>query len=160
MTALTIGFFDGVHLGHQALLQALRKYPRATIITFSNHPRSVFKPPAPPLLTPIPEKIALLQPYADEIIVLPFTLELAAIPFDAFLSEHNPSHLVLGAGSAFGKNREGNEANVRAYAATHGITVEYIPKLLFQGEPVSSSRIRRAIAAGDLILANQLTGRT
>lgn len=160
MTALTIGFFDGVHLGHQALLRALRAHPHATIITFSNHPQSVFRPPAPPLLTPLPEKIALLKSFADEVIVLPFTLEFAAIPFDQFLSQYNPSHLILGAGSSFGKNREGNEANVRRYAAERGITVEYIPKVLLNGEPISSSRIRKALASGDLTLATQLTGRT
>ncbi|HSX11106.1 MAG TPA: FAD synthetase family protein [Chlamydiales bacterium] len=158
-TALTIGFFDGVHLGHQALLRALRLHPHATIVTFSNHPQAVFKPPAPPLLTPLPEKIDLLKTYADEVIVLPFTLAFANTPFDEFLSQYDLSHLVLGAGSSFGKNREGTEANVRKYAASRGITVAYIPKVLLNGEPVSSTRIRQALASGDLTLAKQLTGR-
>lgn len=159
-TALTIGFFDGVHLGHQALLRTLRQCPHATILTFSNHPQSVFNPPAPKLLTPHSEKIKLLKQYADIVIVLPFTLEFAATPFDKLLSQYDLSHLILGTGSAFGKNREGNEANVRQYAKNHAIIVEYIPKVLFNGEPVSSSRIRQAIAAGDLTLANQLLGRS
>lgn len=159
-TALTIGFFDGVHLGHQALLQRLRSHPHATILTFSNHPQTVFNPPAPELLLPLSEKIALLNRYADEVIVLPFTLAFAATPFDKLLSQFDLSHLILGTGSAFGKNREGDEIHVRQYAKSRNIIVEYIPKLLFKDEPVSSSRIRRALAAGDLNLAHQLLGKT
>jgi riboflavin kinase/FMN adenylyltransferase len=159
-TALTIGFFDGVHLGHQALLRLLRAQPHATILTFSNHPQSLFNPPAPELLIPLSEKVALLKHYADEVIVLPFTLEFAATPFDKLLSQFDLSHLILGTGSAFGKNREGHETNVRHYAKSRNIPVEYIPKLLLHGEPISSSRIRRALAAGDLNLAHQLLGKT
>lgn len=158
-TALTIGFFDGVHLGHQVLLKRLRQHPHATILTFSNHPQSVFKPPAPPLILPLEEKVALLKTFADEVIVLPFTLEFAATTYDQLLSQFNFSHLILGSGSVFGKNREGNEANIRAYAQKQSFIVEYIPKVLLYNEPVSSSRIRRAMAAGDTPLINQLLGR-
>ena len=159
-TALTIGFFDGVHLGHRELLKRLRMQPHATILTFSNHPRDVLRPPAPQLLLPHHEKMALLKQYADLVVVLPFTRELAETPFDALLSRFDLSHIVLGAESAFGKGREGNEARVRDYAKARGITVEYIPKLLLEGEPVSSSRIRKAKEEGNLILANQLLGKS
>jgi riboflavin kinase/FMN adenylyltransferase len=158
-TALTIGFFDGVHLGHQALLRALRAHPHSTILTFSNHPQSVFNPPAPELLLPLSEKIELLKAYGT-VDIRPFTLEFAATPFDQLLDQFNLSHFILGKGSVFGKNREGNETNVKAYAATRGIIVEYIPKVLFNNEPVSSSRIRRAMAAGNHSLATQLLGRS
>ena len=158
-TALTIGFFDGVHLGHQKLLKRLREHPHATILTFSNHPQSLFKPPAPELLISLEEKKRLLKPYADLVVVLPFTTEFAATPFDQLLQTFAPSHLILGTGSAFGKDREGNEANVRNYARTRGITVEYIEKELFRNEPVSSSRIRQALADGNATLAHQLLGR-
>lgn len=159
-TALTIGFFDGVHLGHQALLKRLRQHPHATILTFSNHPQSVFKPPAPPQILTLQEKMALLKTFADEIILLPFTPELAATPYDQLLSQFELSHLILGAGSSFGKNREGNESNVRAYAQKQGFIVEYIPKVYFNNEPVSSSRIRLALAANDTSLVHQLLGKT
>ena len=159
-TALTIGFFDGVHLGHRELLRQLRKYPHATILTFSNHPKEILAPPAPKLLLPHHEKMALLKQYADLVVVLPFTCELAATPFDALLSRFDLSHIVLGAGSAFGKGREGNETRVREYANARGIVVEYIPKLLLDGQPVSSSRIRKASIEGNLTLANQLLGKS
>lgn len=158
-TALTIGFFDGVHLGHQTLLKRLRTHPHATILTFSNHPKDLFNPPAPPLLLPLSEKIALLKTYADEVIVLPFNHELANTPFDTLLSQFDLSHLILGTGSVFGKNREGDEAAVRQYAKGQ-FTVEYISKTLFEGEPISSSRIRKALASGNTNLAKQLLGRS
>ena len=158
-TALTIGFFDGVHLGHQALLRRLRALPHATILTFSNHPQTVIKPPAPETLIPLDEKIALLKEYAAEVIVLAFTPEFAETSYEALLSEFDLSHIVLGAGSVFGKNQQGNEANVRKYGESKGIIVEYIPKVLFDNEPISSSRIRQAMAAGDLTLAQKLLGK-
>lgn len=159
-TAMTIGFFDGVHLGHQEILKLLRKRnSHATILTFSNHPRSIIKPPAPPLLIPLSQKIDLLKQYADEVILLPFTMELAATPYEELLSRFDLSHLILGAGSAFGRNREGNETNLRELAKKKGFTVEYAPKLLLDGEPISSSRIRKAIASNELTLATRLLGR-
>lgn len=158
-TALTIGFFDGVHLGHRHLLEKLRNHPHATILTFTNHPQSIFHPPPPSLLIPLEEKIQILKSYADEVIVIPFTKDFASTSFEKLLSQFHLTHLILGKGSTFGKNREGNEENVKKYAKKHGITVEYIPKLYFLNEPVSSSRIRKALIDGDQKLANQLLGK-
>lgn len=157
-TALTIGFFDGVHIGHQALLKQLRTHPHTTILTFSNHPLDLIKPPAPPLLIPYEERIRRLRAYADELIVVPFTASFAETTYEELLAQFSLSHLLLGKGSVFGKNREGNETNVRRYAAKYGFAVTYLPKLLFQGEPVSSSRIRQALQAGNTSLAQQLLG--
>ncbi|MGB7978449.1 MAG: FAD synthetase family protein [Chlamydiales bacterium] len=158
-TALTIGFFDGVHLGHQKILQRLSELPHSTILTFSNHPRAILHPPAPDLLIPLDEKLALLESYADEVIVFPFTPALASTPYDELLSRFDLTHLIFGAGALFGKHQGGNEAAVRKYGEERKILVEYIPKLLFQNEPISSSRIRQALAAGNLTLAQQLLGR-
>ncbi len=158
-TALTIGFFDGVHIGHQALLKRLRQKPHATILTFANHPLSVIRPPAPDLIIPYEERIALLKTYADVVKLMSFTEELAATQFDALLDQFDIASLLLGKGSVFGKNREGNEENVRIYAASRGIEVEYIPKLFFEGEAVSSSRIRKALLDGNTLLVRQLLGR-
>ncbi len=158
-TALTIGFFDGVHLGHQALLKRLREHPHTTILTFSNHPKSVLRPPAPPLLIPYEKRIALLKEFADELLVLPFTLDFANTPYDTLLDRFDLSHLILGKGSVFGKNREGNEENVRQYCEKKNVTLEYIPKLLFEGESISSSRIRQAILANQTPLATKLLGK-
>ena len=157
-TALTIGFFDGVHVGHQALLKVLRSKPHATILTFSNHPQSLFHPPAPDLLISYEERIERLQEYADVVMVLPFTAELANTTYIELLNRFDLSHLILGEGSIFGNNRKGNEENVRRYGKEKGIQIEYIPKVLFEGEPISSSRIRKAIGEGQTSLANQLLG--
>lgn len=158
-TALTIGFFDGVHLGHVALLRRLRSLPHATILTFSNHPQNIIRPPAPELLIPYDVRIELLRGYADQVLVLPFTQEFAATRFDELLDQFDLSHIILGEGSVFGANRQGNEENVHKYGAQNQINVEYIPKILFEGEPISSSRIRKAIAEGKSVLAEQLLGR-
>jgi riboflavin kinase/FMN adenylyltransferase len=148
-----------VHIGHQAILKKLKSHTFATILTFTNHPQEVLHPPGPELLIPFAEKIKILEKYADEVIAVPFTLEYAKTPFDELLSQFDLSHIVLGEGTVFGKDREGTEENVRKYAASRDIIVEYVPKLLFQDEPVSSSRIRDAIAAGNLVLAYQLLGK-
>ncbi len=159
-TAITIGFFDGVHLGHQALLNVLRKYPHTTIFTFSNHPLSLFAPPGPDLLLPLEEKLALLKTFADELIVVPFTKAFAATPFDQFLDQFDLAHLVLGQGAAFGKDREGTENHVRQYALSRNMTVEYIPKLQIDGRFVSTTAIRQAKASGNHSLVTQLLGRS
>lgn len=130
-----------------------------TILTFSNHPRSIIHPPAPKLIIPYKEKLALLRPFADLLISLPFTEELATTDYADLLSRFDPSEIVLGEGTVFGKNREGTEKNVRDYGERLGIRVEYIPKLFFENEPISSSRIREALAKGKIDLAHQLLGR-
>lgn len=158
-TALTIGVFDGVHLGHEMLLRRLRSFPHATILTFSNHPQNILCPPGPELLIPYEIRTELLRNYADQILVLPFNEELAATPFNELLDQFDLSHLILGEGAVFGAGRQGNEENVRQYGAQNGIHVEYIPKILFEGEPISSSRIRKALAEGKRALAEQLLGR-
>lgn len=158
-TALTIGFFDGVHLGHQALLHKLREQPHTTILTFSNHPHTAIKPPAPKQLIPLDKKLKLLKPFADELLVLDFTEDFASTPFDQLLNQFDLSSILLGKGSVFGKDRGGNEENVRKYALEKGIEVEYFSKILFDEEIVSSSRVRKAMEARNLILAKQLLGR-
>jgi riboflavin kinase / FMN adenylyltransferase len=150
-TALTIGFFDGVHIGHQALLTRLRKEPHTTIFTFSN--------PNPPQLISLEEKLSLLRPYADELIVVPFTLEFAKTPFEKFLSSFNLSYLLLGEGAAFGNGRKGDEKAVKSYAKLNGFVVEYFPKTTYLNEVVSSSRIRKALEEKNFDLANALLGR-
>lgn len=158
-TALTIGFFDGVHLGHQALLHKLRRQPHTTILTFNNHPQSIISPPAPKLLISLDEKLKLLKPFADELVVLDFTKEFASTPYYELLDQFDLSSILLGVGALFGKNREGNEENVRKYGREKGIEVEYFPKILFENQIVSSSRIRKAIEDQNINLVQQLLGR-
>ncbi len=93
-SVLTIGSFDGVHLGHQLLLQKLKEasHPGDTcvILTFANHPSTLFSPQAPtPLITPLPQRLSLLSYYCPGslILPLPFTQELADTPYDVFLTQ-------------------------------------------------------------------------
>jgi riboflavin kinase/FMN adenylyltransferase len=161
--ALTIGMFDGLHLGHAALLNQLKskKCPSA-VLTFVNHPSKVLQPTAPPksLLTSFAVKLALLEKIGiDHTVIIPFTLEFAATPFEDLLSRFSLSHLVLGQGSTFGRKRTGTEENIRSYANKHRFAVEYVPKTTLDGKPISSSRIRDAIHLADFSLAEKLLGR-
>ena len=120
----------------------------------------MIKPPAPEPLIPLDEKIALLKEFADEVIVVPFTKEFANTDFRDLLAQFSLSHLILGEGAVFGKGRAGNEENVKKYGAEKQFVVEYVPKLQFEGEPISSSRIRALLKNGQFELAHKLLGKT
>jgi riboflavin kinase/FMN adenylyltransferase len=162
---LTIGSFDGVHIGHQAILQRLKQHGTSAVLTFRNHPSHVLtqKTPTPPLYT-LEQKLSLLEEAGvDLVILLSFTPALAEQSFDQFLNTLRATYpftyLVLGKGASFGKNRQGDEAHVRALGQQLGFTVEYLEKTTFQGSAVSSGRIRTALEHGDLTLASHLLGR-
>ncbi len=169
----TIGFFDGVHRGHQCLIQqvrdeALRHGARSLLITFDRHPRTVFSPTdAPQLLTTAEEKMALLQDAGvDEIYVLPFDKEMAALTAREFMQkvlkeQLGVDALVIGYDHRFGRRVassafEGFE-DYRAYGQELGIEVLLAHEL--EGEHVSSSAIRKALNAGKVELAASLLGR-
>lgn len=166
---LTIGSFDGVHLGHQMLLKHLRaKLPSKGLVcvfTFSNHPSHLFTPQSPlPLICPPLQKMKLLETYGVDIaFLIPFTAEFAQISYEEFLKQMhqrlNFSHLALGAGATFGKNREGNEMNVKQLAQKRGFEVDYLPKFLVNGVPVSSRRIRTLISEGKFLETKECLGR-
>jgi riboflavin kinase/FMN adenylyltransferase len=166
---LTIGSFDGVHLGHQALLTHLRSEllfgGTLAVLTFSNHPSHYFTPNSPsPLIYPPHQKIHYLKECGvDLVILLPFDAMFSQTPYDQFLTTLTTTlrctHLILGTGAAFGKEREGNEANVRRLAPKLGITVDYLPKFMLDGLPVSSGRIRSLIAEGNFGGAKECLGR-
>jgi riboflavin kinase/FMN adenylyltransferase len=137
---LTIGSFDGVHLGHQYLLKHLRSRvgPSGSIavLTFRNHPSHVLthRPQATPLCT-LEEKIDLLEKAGvNLLILLSFTPTLAQLSYEQFLRSlhaHYPfSHLVLGKGASFGKNREGTESRITALGQSLGFQAEYLDCLI------------------------------
>jgi len=159
-TALTIGFFDGVHLGHQALLQTLKEHPHSTILTFENHPKEFFSPPGPKLLLSTNKRLGILKEYADQVIVFPFNEEFASMSYSELLSQFDISTLILGKGATFGKNREGNEVNIKKYAEESGFRVQYIPKLIKNEKTISSSLIRDLLTNKNIHLAHQLLGRS
>jgi riboflavin kinase/FMN adenylyltransferase len=168
-SGLTIGTFDGVHLGHQALFKALRTQitPQGnlTVLTFSNHPADLFAHRAPsPLLTTTEHKLKLLEKAGvDTCIVIPFTPEFAAQSFSAFLTKLKEqlslTHLLLGIGASFGKDRQGDEPQVRALAQTLNFSVDYLPKVMIDNLPVSSGRIRKHLVKGEFAAVEALLGR-
>lgn len=165
----SIGFFDGVHRGHQFLIQqvkdeARRRGVRSLLITFDRHPRSVFAPDSvPPLLTAAEEKMSLLRATGvDDIFVLPFDSSMAALTASEFMEQvlrqqFGVTALVIGYDHHFGRPQgEGFEEYV-AFGQKNGIDVVQAKEL--EGEHVSSSAIRYALEQGDVEQAARLLGR-
>lgn len=167
--ALTIGIYDGVHLGHQEIFKELHKYTRKNgtrvILTFSDHPTSLFTPNQPtPLLTTLEHRLHLLESYGfDLAIVLPFNQNLASLSYDTFLHtlyEKLPfNHLVLGTDAHLGKNREGTPEAVKELSKKLNFHVEYLTKETYHKEPISSGRIRKLLNQGKLKKVKKMLGR-
>ncbi len=171
-TVLTVGSFDGVHRGHQDVLARVvaRARDRGTsglLLTFDPHPLEIVNPvAAPPLLTVGDEKLEVLAESAiDYVAVLPFTRELASWPAERFVDEilvrrYRVAHLLMGADHGFGRNREGNVDVLRQLGESRDFSVEVLQAVNSGGgQPISSTRIRRAIAGGDLGQAYDALGR-
>lgn len=171
-TVLTVGTFDGVHIGHQDVLSRLVACANARgrpslLVTFEPHPLEIINPQAAPLLlTTRDEKVSLLRETGLELLaVLPFTKELAQFPATRFveeilLSRFRMSELLIGHDHGFGRGREGDITLLRALGREHGFQVDIVPPVVTElGEPVSSTVVRRAVAAGDLEQARALLGR-
>jgi len=168
-SGLTIGSFDGVHLGHQALLRHLRSKLKSgeklVVLTFANHPSHILKhrTSAPLIISP-EHKRALLEEFGvDVLLLIPFTTEFARTSFEQLLralkEKIHFTHLVLGDGASFGQNREGDETSVRKLAAQLQFEVEYMPKLELNHQVISSALIRALIASGKLKEAGAYLGR-
>ena len=171
-TVLTVGTFDGVHRGHLDVLARLvaraRRVGRPSLlVTFEPHPLEVLNPSAAPmLLTTRDEKLSLLaETGLDYVAILPFTSELAAQSAEEFVDRvlrerFRLAQLLIGHDHGFGRGREGDVDTLRALGASRGFAVEVVPPVVADtGEAVSSSRIRRALAAGDLAAAAASLGR-
>lgn len=169
--SVAIGNFDGVHLGHDALLQAARERAatsgaRVTVLTFEPHPREYINPAAaPPRLMRVTEKCAALAAAGvDQLVVLRFDQRLQqqtpAEFVDVVLRRGlNARHVIVGEGFRFGCRREGTVATLRAAGPAAGFEVVSVPSVLLAGERVSSTRVRAALTAGDLATAERLLGR-
>jgi riboflavin kinase/FMN adenylyltransferase len=166
----TIGSFDGIHRGHQALLKPLIAGARAAgaasvLVTFEPHPRCVIDPDhCPQLLTTLEEKTWLLDQLGlDHLVVIPFTRQIAALSAATFMERLlrgiELRRIVVGENHRFGHGQRGDPALLRRLGARHGFTVEVAPTLRRGREPISSSRIRRLVLLGQVRAAAQLLGR-
>lgn len=168
---VTIGMFDGVHLGHQHLMArtvrvARRHRGRSIGVTFNPDPQRVLDPArAHPPLMPLRRRVALMRERGlDRVIVISFTRAFAALTPEQFVARILVRRLqaqvvVIGANFAFGKNRRGDVALLRRLGARHGMRVITVPAVTRGGSPVSSSRIRRLVLDGRLPEAQRLLGR-
>ena len=167
---LTIGVFDGVHLGHKYLLSQLTEHARkqdllSGVVTFRQHPLHVLSPQTElPYLTSLDEKISLLKNEGVEsVITLSFTPELAQLSagqFAALLKKYlRMRGLIIGPDFALGRDREGNTDTLRNLGKDMGFSVTVIAPVKVNGEVVSSTAIRNAIAEGNIKRVNGLIGR-
>jgi riboflavin kinase/FMN adenylyltransferase len=167
----TIGNFDGLHRGHQAIVGRVLERGRQTgrptlLITFDPHPLKVLAPDRAPLMLTTPrQKLALFETTGIEfVLVLPFTVELAGVTAEGFIRDYlardlGAREVYVGANFNFGRDRAGNADLLLHLCGELGIRAETVPEVRSLGSPISSSRIRRAVLAGEVELARELLGR-
>jgi riboflavin kinase/FMN adenylyltransferase len=170
-TVLTLGVFDGLHLGHQLIMRTVVERAKAvgavpTVITFDPHPRAVLHPEsAPPLLQTFDQKIEAFGVLGiEQTIVVRFTKEFSSIRAAEFLrdvvKERLHAHEVyLGKGFAFGHNREGNIELLKRLGSELGFVAGEVPEVSLRGRRVSSSKIRELLTRGQVNLARRMVGR-
>lgn len=168
---LTIGTFDGVHLGHRKIISRLHDLAKmndgeSVIFTFDPHPRKVVAPGETSLrlLTTLDEKIALFgQSGIDHLIIYPFTPEFSRLTYEEFVEnvlveQIHTKFLVVGYDHKFGKNREGDFEFLKKCADRHEFQIEKLDVLLMNESNISSTKIREAIQHGDFDTANAFLG--
>ncbi|OKH11518.1 bifunctional riboflavin kinase/FAD synthetase [[Limnothrix rosea] IAM M-220] len=187
-TSIALGNFDGIHRGHQRVIEPAIAFTRhnhqvvaagnhpteqppqsprlcPTVVTFDPHPREFFSGNPKRLLTPLPEKVAVLaQLGIEQLVLLPFDRELAALTPEEFISEIlvkklKTRSISIGVDFCFGRSRSGNSTDLKAIAAGYDVEVNIAPLYKDQGDRISSSAIRKALVEGQLTTANALLGR-
>src|SRR5712691_9698449 len=170
-TVLTLGVFDGLHLGHQLIMRTVVERARETsaiptVITFDPHPREVLHPEsAPPLLQTLDQKMEGFGVLGiEQTIVIRFDEGFSQIRAEDFLRDIVEERLqakevYLGRGFAFGHDREGNIELLRRVSHELGFFADEVPEVRFRKQRVSSSKIRELLAAGNVNLARRLLGR-
>jgi riboflavin kinase/FMN adenylyltransferase len=170
-TVLTLGVFDGLHLGHQLIMSTVVKRALSlgavpTVITFDPHPRAVLHPEsAPPLLQTFDQKIEAFGVLGiEQTIVVRFTRQFASLSAEQFLRDVvverlHAREVYLGKGFAFGHNREGNIDLLRRLGGELGFVAGEVPEVKLRGRRVSSSKIRELLARGQVNLARRMLGR-
>lgn len=170
-TVLTVGVFDGLHLGHQAIVRKVVERAEAlsatpTLITFDPHPRQVLKPEtAPPLLQTFTQKVeGLKQLGIRQLLVVEFSRELATLSAEEFIEKYMVNSLGalevhLGKGFSFGRDRRGNLDLLTAAAEKFGFAASEVPEVALRGRRISSTMIRRLLQSGKVNLARRMLGR-
>ena len=164
VTGLAIGVFDGVHLGHQAVVRSLEG--KVAALTFEPHPLAIIAPDRlPPRLTTLEQKLDLLRALGTVVVVaVKFDSDLRELSSLAFVDElgrifPDLQHVAIGEGWTFGRNREGNAGRLSELAQAHDFTVKAIAPVELDGAPVSSTRVREAISQRRFTAAARLLGR-
>ncbi len=165
---IALGFFDGVHLGHQTLLYACRRMAEqagagAAAITFEQHPQSLFTCQPPLLVNTTADRSSLLQQYGVEtVLTYPVTERVMGIPWQDFLMElyrdHSAVGFICGYDFRFGHNGEGNAEKIRLFCQEFGLLFMAIPEQKLDGIRVSSTHIRQLIEAGEMEQAVRFLG--
>ena len=166
---LVLGMFDGVHRGHQALLMRGDELAQEmdfplNVLSFEPHPLRVLAPErAPVMLNTIPEKARIMQSFGvDNLSITTFNRARADQEPEDFLAEmvetYAPVVVVCGFNFTFGKGGKGDGAMLRTYGKKHGFRTVVVPEVLVEGATVSSTRIRKTLAAGDIPMVNRLLG--
>ena len=162
--SVAIGIFDGVHAGHQRILDEAARHGRVTVLTFHPHPTSVFAPDrTPSVLVSIEDRISLLESYGvAEVHVMEFTKEFSAMSADDFIQkvlvdQLHATHVCVGENFTFGYKASGNVAYLKSHAI--GFEVSALKLDENRGSAISSTRIRNLIIDGDIERANELLTR-
>ncbi|MBK6397760.1 MAG: bifunctional riboflavin kinase/FAD synthetase [Bacteroidota bacterium] len=168
---VTIGTFDGVHIGHQQIIRNLRKLAAEThgetvLLTFFPHPRMVLQPDDNDLklITTMVEREELLRSFGiDHLIIQPFNKEFSRISATEFVRDQlmqkiGMKTLVIGYDHHFGRNREGSYKDLEEMSPVYGFRLEEINEQVINHVAVSSTKVRKALLEGDIVSANQLLG--
>lgn len=170
-TVVTLGVFDGLHLGHQQIMRTVVERARIvgaipTAITFDPHPRAVLHPDsAPPLLQTLDQRLANFEVLGiEQAIVIRFDKAFATIDAESFIRKilYERLHckeVHIGKDFAFGRGRQGNIGLLRKVGAELGFVADEVPEVQFRGRRISSSVIRELLATGNVNLARRMLGR-
>ena len=167
-TIYALGFFDGVHLGHQALLKVCRILADSTgsiagVATFGNHPDALTQGSAPRLINTLSDRKRLLEGFSmDQVLELPFDEALKTMPWEAFLdmlcAQHAAAGFVCGDDFRFGHKGEGTAEKLKAFCESKKLPCVIIPEQLLDGVRISSTHIRQLLEAGDVANAHRFLG--
>jgi len=169
-TVLTLGTFDGIHLGHQKIIEIIKKNAsfyggRSFLITFDPHPRSVISKKDLEILNTLKEKIAVLETLGiDNLLIIKFTHEFSQLSAEQFFKKYiidgtGIREIVIGRDHHFGKGRGGNIDTLRSLGREFNFDIMIVDEVKLNAENVNSTRIRKALGEGDIQLANSYLGR-